>query len=144
MFLWHYHLVVNAICRQLVDTRCMQPSQLPPSLRGGRDAAAFLVHQWHTTTLPPAAEFEFQDGLNPSSKLPPTTYGVEHHLRTSGRLVTAKFRCLDLAMHAVAKAAFKEMERPWVVRRLCSCWASTLHRVKKQMGHGGHEPISGD
>ncbi len=77
---------------------------------------------------------DFQDVLNPGGKLPPTTHGVEHHLPTSGRPVTARFRRLDQAMHAAAKAAFEDMEKQGIVRHSSNCWSSPLHMVKKSDG----------
>jgi hypothetical protein len=64
----------------------------------------------------------YQDVLDLSGKLPPTTHGVEHHL------LTARVCWLDLAMYAA------DMERPGLVQRSSSCWASPVHMVKKSNG----------
>ena len=68
----------------------------------------------------------------------PTTYlsthGVEHHIVTSGRPVTSKFRRLDNIKLAAAKAEFLQLEKEGIVRRSSSEWASPLHMVQKSDG----------
>ena len=39
---------------------------------------------------------DFSDVLNAEGRLPPSTHGVEHHLITEGRPVTAKFQRLTI------------------------------------------------
>ncbi len=133
-FLRHYHLVVDAAGGQLVDVRSLQafPAASLVSRRdGGRGFFSCIGG-----TPPPFHQLlvDYQDVLNPSGRLPPTTHGVEHHLPMTGRPVTARFRRLDPVMHAAAKAAFEDMERQGIVRRSSSCWASPLHMVKKTDG----------
>jgi cleavage and polyadenylation specificity factor subunit 1 len=72
--------------------------------------------------------------LNHQGSLPPSVHGVEHHLPTTGRPVTARFRRLDPAKHQAAKAVFEKMVQQGVARRSSSCWASPLHMVKKGDG----------
>ena len=72
--------------------------------------------------------------LNAEGRLPPSTHGVEHHIVTSGRPVTAKFRRLDDSKLEAAKAEFASMEREGIVRRSSSCWSSPLHMVRKSDG----------
>ena len=77
---------------------------------------------------------EFADVLNAEGRLPPSTHGVEHHIVTSGRPVTAKFRRLDSTKLAAAKKEFQQLEKEGIVRRSNSDWASPLHRVQKSDG----------
>jgi len=77
---------------------------------------------------------EFADVLNAEGRLPPSTHGVEHHIVTSGRPVTAKFRRLDSAKLAAAKKEFQQLEKEGIVRRSNSDWASPLHMVQKSDG----------
>jgi transposase InsO family protein len=133
-FLRHYHLVVDAAGGQLVDARSLRafPAVSVAAQRdGGRGVFSCIGG-----TPPPFRHLlvDYQDVLNPSGRLPPTTHGVEHHLPTTGRPVTARFRRLDPVMHAAAKAAFEDMENQGIVRRSSSCWASPLHMVKKADG----------
>ena len=77
---------------------------------------------------------DFADVLNADGRLPPSTHGVEHHIVTSGRPVTAKFRRLDNVKLAAAKAEFQQLEKEGIVRRSNSDWASPLHMVQKSDG----------
>ena len=77
---------------------------------------------------------DFADVLNQEGRLPPSTHGVEHHIVTSGRPVTAKFRRLDNVKLAAAKAEFQLLEKEGVVQRSNSDWASPLHMVQKSNG----------
>jgi hypothetical protein len=83
---------------------------------------------------------KFQDVLNPSGDLPPTTHGVEHHIITTGRPVTARFRRWDPEKYTAAKAAFAKLEQQGIIRWSTSCWASPLHMVRK--ADGGWRPCS--
>ena len=75
----------------------------------------------------------FPDVFGASKRLP-AQHGVEQHLETEGRPVTAKFRRLDPTRLAAAKAEFDQMEKDGIVRRSSSAWSSPLHMVKKADG----------
>ena len=77
---------------------------------------------------------DFADVLNADGRLPPSTHGVEHHIVTKGRPVTAKFRRLDSTKLAAAKEEFQKLEKEGIVRRSDSEWASPLHMVRKSDG----------
>ena len=72
---------------------------------------------------------EFPTVLNASKELPEVKHLVFHHIETSGRPVTAKYRRLDANKLAAAKKEFLDLERQGVVRRSSSNWASPLHMV---------------
>ena len=72
---------------------------------------------------------DFADVLNADGRLPPSTHGVEHHIVTKGRPVTAKFRRVDSTKLAAAKEEFQKLEKEGIVRRSDSEWASPLHMV---------------
>ena len=72
--------------------------------------------------------------LNPSKRLPDTSHGVLHHLRTSGPPISSPFRRLDAEKLAAAKAEFSALEKDGIVRRSDSPWASPLHMVRKTDG----------
>ena len=59
---------------------------------------------------------DFADILNSDGCLPPSTHGVEHHIISSGRPVTAKFWRLDNAKLAAAKVEFQQLEKEGIVR----------------------------
>jgi hypothetical protein len=61
-------------------------------------------------------------------------HGVEHVIRTVGQPATAKFRRLDPARLAAAKAEFQAMLDEGVIRCSCSQWSSPLHMVQKKDG----------
>jgi hypothetical protein len=65
-----------------------------PAACGSRNGGIFTA----VARAPPVlreALVDYQEVLNESGKLPPTTNGVEHHLTTTGQPETARFRCLD-------------------------------------------------
>jgi hypothetical protein len=59
---------------------------------------------------------------------------VEHHIETTGRPVTAKFRRLDQIKLKAAKEEFARMLAAGVIRHSSSCWSSPLHMVRKKDG----------
>ena len=77
---------------------------------------------------------EFAYVLNTEGRLPPTTHGVEHHIITEGRPVTAKFWRLDNTKLAAAKEEFHRLEQEGIIRQSHSDWASPLHMVQKTDG----------
>ena len=77
---------------------------------------------------------EFPDVVNESTILPTPVHDVTHHLETSGRPVTFRFRRLDPSKLAAAKAEFLKMEKDGIVRRSSSTWSSPLHMVMKPDG----------
>ncbi len=96
--------MVDAAAGQLIDTRTMAAIAA-----GGReDCPQGDVFSAISCTPPEIRSLlvEFQDVLNPSGDLPPPTHGVEHHIITGGRPVTARFRRLDPEKYTAAKAAF--------------------------------------
>ena len=80
---------------------------------------------------------DFADVLNADGRLPPSTHGVEHHIVTKGRPVTAKFRRLDSTKLAAAKEEFQKLEKEGIVRRSDSEWASRYTWSEKATGPGG-------
>ncbi len=64
----------------------------------------------------------------------PPPHGVQHYITTIGQPSTAKFRRLDPARLAAAKAEFQAMLDEGVIRRSSSQWSSPLHMVKKKDG----------
>ena len=76
----------------------------------------------------------FPKVLNAAKTLPPVKHTVQHHIETSGRPVSAKYRRLDATRLEAAKVEFAELERQGVVRRSSSDWASPLHMVRKSDG----------
>ena len=95
------------------------PSSSPPQHLSPKEAALLA---------------EFADVLNAEGRLPPSTHGVVHHIETTGRPVTSKFRRLDSIKLAAAKEEFRRLEQEGIVRRSDSDWASPLHIVKKSDG----------
>ena len=93
-----------------------------------------LANHPHLTADEAAMLESFADVLNADGRLPPSTHGVEHFIETTGRPVSSKFRRLDAAKLAAAKAEFIKLEAEGIVERADSDWASPLHMVMKADG----------
>jgi hypothetical protein len=152
-FLRHFRLLVDVANNRLLDgtTWAAIPTS-PPPFEG---ACAVAVSPLGTApgssppsvgpappSLPPpglncaekALLASFKDVLNAEGRLPPSSHGVVHHIVTEGRPISAKFRRLDEAKLAAAKAEFQHLEAEGIVRRSDSSWASPLHMVQKPDG----------
>jgi hypothetical protein len=111
-------------------------SPTPPS---GSSPLSFGISSLAVPILPPdsdwaaALRFRFPAVFNPGSAVsldhPP--HGVQHLITTNGQPPTAKFRRLDPARLAAAKAEFQAMLDEGIIRRSNSQWSSPLHMVKK-------------
>lgn len=116
------------------------PSASPSSSPSGEQVDSSSVTGPHSSGVPHTADCykallqQYQDVVNPNKVLPPATGGVEHHIETTGRPVSARFRRLDQEKLAAAKTEFEQLEREGIIRRSSSCWASPLHMVKKPNG----------
>jgi hypothetical protein len=77
---------------------------------------------------------EFQDVASSSSSLPPVKHKTLHHINTTGPPATARFRSLDAAKLAAAKAEFSKLEKDGIIRRSSSNWSAPLHMVMKPDG----------
>jgi hypothetical protein len=76
---------------------------------------------------------QFQDVANAEGRLPPAKHKTLHHIKTTGPPATARFRHLDAAKLAAAKADFRKLERDRIIRS-SSTWSSPLHMVMKPDG----------
>ena len=132
-FLKHFHLLVDPAAGRLVDVSSLRSfpadnSSSPP--RGDTLVAAISDTPASFRSL----LVEFPDVVNESAILPTPVHDVEHHLQTTGRPVTSRFRRLDPIKLAAAKAEFLQMEKDGIVRRSSSAWSSPLHMVMKPDG----------
>ena len=114
-------------------------SPSPSTVSSASSAVSRQPRRVATAAAPLAAQQsalleEFSDVLNEEGRLPPSTHGVHHHIVTKGRPVRAKFRRLDGAKRAAAKAEFERLEKEGIVERADSPWASPLHMVMKPDG----------
>jgi hypothetical protein len=57
-----------------------------------------------------------------------------HHIQTVGPPATGRFRRLDPAKLAAAKAEFSKLEKDGIIRRSSSNWSAPLHMVMKPDG----------
>ena len=147
-FLQHFNLLVDVTAKTLREqhpatavaavTVCSPPSASSPSSSPPSTSPPSTSSPSNPPPSSTAEEkallAEFSSVINEEGRLPPTTHGVEHHIVTSGRPVTAKFRRLDNIKLAAAKAEFQRLEKEGIIRRSNSDWASPLHMVKKSDG----------
>ncbi len=115
----------------LVDAKKMQ---VLPACPGTPQRGGVFTTMAKTAPCYKQLLVEFQAVLNESGGLPASTHGVEHHLPTSGRPVSARFRRLSPQRYEAAKREFAKLEKQGIVRRSSSCWASPLHMVRKPDG----------
>jgi hypothetical protein len=110
-FLKHFHLVVELVGSQLLDTRTLRrfaagppaATDAPPQSSRGLFAAV--------EAMPPVFRqifSQFQDVANAEGRLPPAKHKTLHHIKTTGPPATARFRRLDAAKLAAAKGGFCE------------------------------------
>jgi hypothetical protein len=132
-FLRNHRLAVDAAAGQLVSTDSM--ACFPASSSSPAAPVGVLASVLSATPASYRPLFsEFPDVVNPSGTFPPSKHGIEHHIITTGRPVTSKFRRLDSAKLLAAKLEFEQMEADGIIRRSSSCWASPLHMVRKADG----------
>ena len=84
----------------LLTVETLPPPPAPPAAKQGPSPSLFL------SASEAALLTEFADVLNAEGCLPPTTHGVEYHIITEGRPVTAKFWRLDNTKLAATKEEF--------------------------------------
>jgi hypothetical protein len=163
-FLRHFELLVDVAGKQLVQRsrQCASDGVFavnltpathhpaaggpdPPSGCGGSQSAALRGSAAGSTEAPSSVAAaatadwlrivaEFPAVVQPFMVSSSLKHGVEHHIETTGRPVTAKFRRLDQIKLKAAKEEFARMLVAGVIRRSSSCWSSPLHMVRKKDG----------
>ena len=96
-FLQKFQLLVDSAAHRLCSSppSSSSPTSSPPSSSSPSPATTAAVAASDTAKLSSGETSllaEFSSVLNEEGRLPPATHGVEHHIITSGRPVTAKFR----------------------------------------------------
>ncbi len=74
---------------------------------------------------------EFQSVTSSSGGLPPVKHKMVHHIQHAGPPATGRFRPLDLAKLAAAKAEFSKLKKDGIIRRSWNNWSAPLHMVMK-------------
>ena len=119
---------------------CAVPNPVATQAVGSNKPPAIpqVVGSTAGVSSPPTPELELlkelAEVLNAESRLPPSTYGVAHHIMMKGRPVTTKFRRLDSVKLPAAREEFQKLEQEGIVRRSNSDWASPLYMVQKSEG----------
>jgi Reverse transcriptase (RNA-dependent DNA polymerase)/RNase H-like domain found in reverse transcriptase len=122
-FLRHFGLLEDVVGGKLLPR-----STLPQPPYGGVYAMVAEPSEWQSILA------KFPQVSQPFTVASSPRHGVEHQVITTGRPTTAKFRRLDPARLAAAKAEFNKMLKAGVVRLSSSSWASPLHMVRKKDG----------
>ena len=151
-FLRHFRLVVDLANGQLLDAKSLECLKIGPV---AKSSLPVFEDDWDSeeetvyaragvsailtsvSALPEAYRnifVRFPEVVNESGKLPAPCKDVLHHIETTGYPCSSKFRRLDEAKLAIAKADFMKMEAAGICRRSSSPWASPLHMVPKKDG----------
>ena len=115
-FLTYFSLAVDVRNRRLLPTDAVAscaPPLIPSELQDFND-----VFSASLTNRPPG-------------RLP---QGIQHHIKTEGPPVHAKFRRLSPSKLAAAKKIFRELEAEGICQKASSPWSSPLHMVTKKDG----------
>ena len=84
---------------------------------------------------------EFADVLNADGRLPQSTHGVEHHIVTTGRPVSAKFCRFDATKLVVAKEEFRQLEEEGIVSGQTASGPAHCTWCRRVTVIGGHVGI---
>jgi hypothetical protein len=144
-FLKHFHLVVDLVASQLLDTRTLRRFAAgPPAATDGPPPSSRGLFAAVEATPPAFRQIfsQFQDVANAEGRLPPAKHKTLHHIKTTGPPATARFRRLDAAKLAAAKADFAKLERDGIIRRSSSTWSAPLHMVMKPDGVRGGRAVT--
>ena len=121
-FLKHFNLIVDLAANQIVDAVSLQRFTAgPPAATDKLPASRGLFAAIEAT--PPAFRgifSEFQSVASAAGGLPPVKHKTVHHIRTAGPPATGRFRRLDPAKLAAAKAEFSKLEKDGIIRRSSS------------------------
>ncbi len=121
-FLKHFNLIVDLAANQIVDTVSLQrfaafatvATDAPPASRG-------LFATIEATAPAFRGIFsEFQSVASAAGGLPPVKHKMVHHIQTAGLPATGRFRRLDPAKLAAAKAEFSQLEKDGRKKRVAT------------------------
>ncbi len=119
---------MDAFSLQRFAARPPAATDVPPASRG-----LFAAIE----ATPPAFRgifSEFQSVASAAGGLPPVKHKTVHHIQTTGPQATGRFRRLDPAKLAAAKAEFSKLEKDGIIRWSSSNWSAPLHMVMKPDG----------
>ncbi len=135
-FLKHFNLIVDLVANQIVDAVSLQRFAAgPPAATDAPPASRGFFAAIEAT--PPAFRgifSEFQSVASAAGSLPPVKHKTVHHIQTAGPSATGRFRRLDPAKLAAAKAELSKLEKDGIIRRSSSNWSAPLHMVMKPDG----------
>jgi hypothetical protein len=122
----------------LPTATCAQPIK-PGAATGGTASskAPLSTADW------PELLAEFPSLSKPVSTTASPSHCLEHHIKTTGRPATAKFRRLDTAKLAATKAEFDKMLAAGIIQHSSSQWSSLLHMMRKKDGGWTYLDIAG-
>ncbi len=135
-FLKYFNLIVDLAANQIVDAVSLQRFAVGPPAATDAPPASRGLFAAIEATLPAFRGIfsEFQSVASAAGGLPPVKHKTVHHIRTAGPPATGRFRRLDPAKLAAAKAEFSKLEKDGIIRRSSSNWSSPLHMVMKPDG----------
>jgi hypothetical protein len=136
-FLAENRLLVDPYTQQVLDSETLRP--LSHSVSAPPPRSRFAAALCHVAPAVHSLLSAFPSIVGDGSGTPRPKHGIRHSIETTGRPIFAKARRLDPGLkHRIAEAEFRSLEKARIVRRSNSPWASPLHMVPKQEGHGVH------
>jgi hypothetical protein len=121
-FLKHFNLIVDLAANQIVDTVLLQRFAAGPPVATDAPPASRGLFATIEATAPAFRGIfsEFQSVASAAGGLPPVKHKTVHYIQTAGPPAKGRFRRLDPAKLAAAKAEFSQLEKDGRKKRVAT------------------------